>query len=41
MFILTTTSARLEPAYTRRHVMSSKPTHDQQLMKDCKQMTNS
>jgi len=40
MFILTTTSARPEPEYTLRRVMSSKPIQDEQSTKDCKQMTN-
>jgi len=39
MFILTT-SSRPEPECTLCRVMSIEPTHDEQLTKDCKQMTN-
>jgi len=40
VFILTTTSGRPKPEYTLRRVMSSEPIHDEQLTKDCKQVTN-
>jgi len=37
---LTTTNGRPEPEYTLRRVMLSEPIEDEQLTKDCKQMTN-
>jgi len=40
MFILTTMSRRPEPECALRRVMSSEPTHDEQLSKDCKHTTN-
>jgi len=39
MFLLTA-SGRPEPEYSLRRVMSSEPTHDEQVTKDCKRMTN-
>jgi len=39
MFILTTMSGRPKPEYILRRVMF-RPIHDQQLTKDCKEMTN-
>ena len=40
IYLFTTMSVRPEPEYTLRRVMSSEPIQDEQLTKDCKQMTH-